>query len=167
MSGKVCDMKILKPPPKKIWQVIGLFLIVLSFIGGCAASNYGRLNPDKQVTETFQNHQDLPDHTYYYRGSHSQPVVVAGILKDFVLNSPLWVEINPKSKDFRTLIDRVSLQGMGTNVQPWGFTIIDGYGRRVGVWYSAIRAAAVDVDENGRIINLSPIRVVTRGDQGR
>ncbi|MGD8342866.1 MAG: hypothetical protein PVH53_04695, partial [Desulfobacterales bacterium] len=61
----------------------------------------------------------------------------------------------------------VSLQGMGGNVQPWGFTIIDSSGRELGVWYSAIRAAAVDVDENGRIVNLSPIRAVAIGDQGR
>ena len=167
MSGNVNDMKTLKPCREKMGQAISLALIVLAFLVGCTASNYGRLNSDIQVAEAFQNHQVLPDHTYYYRGSHSRPVVVAGILNDFVLDSPLWVEINPKSKDFRTLIDRVSLQGMDGNVQSWGFTIIDGYGRQVGVWYSAIRAAAVDVDENGRIINLSPIRVVTRGDQGR
>jgi hypothetical protein len=45
--------------------------------------------------------------------------------------------------------------------------ILDKSGRNVGVWYSAIRAATVDVDENGRIVNLSPTRTVTIGDQGR
>ncbi|MGD2100471.1 MAG: hypothetical protein PVG35_23090 [Desulfobacterales bacterium] len=158
-------MKILKD--RKGCQAIGLSFLVVAFLIGCTASNYGRLNSDTQVTRAFQDYQVLPDHTYYYRGPQSRPFVIAGIYNDFVLDSPLWVEIDPKSKDFRTLIDRVSLQGMGSNVQPWGFTIIDGSGREVGVWYSAIRAAAVAVNANGRIVNLSPIGTVTRGDQGR
>lgn len=161
-------MKIKSAPKEKLWPTLGFALMVLAFLFlGCSASNYGRLTSDSEVTKSFQNHQVLPDHTYYYRGTHSRPFVVAGIHKDFVLDSSLWVKIDPKSKDFRTLIDRVSLQGMGSNVQPWGFTIMDGSGRRVGVWYSAIRAAVVDVDQNGRIVNLSPIGRVTRGDQVR
>ncbi|MGD9054648.1 MAG: hypothetical protein PVG40_01420 [Desulfobacterales bacterium] len=160
-------MKTLINRKGKFRQAIGFSLVILVVLMGCAAQNYGRLNSDKEVTKAFQNHTVLPDHTYYYRGSQSRPFVIAGIYKDFVLDSPLWVEIDPNSKDFRTLIDRVSLQGMGSNVQPWGFTIIDSAGREIGVWYSAIRAAAVDVDENGRILNLSPLRTVTRGDQGR
>ena len=160
-------MKTLIDRKGKFRQAIGFSLVILVVLMGCAAQNFGRLNSDKEVTKAFQNHKVLPDHTYYYRGSQSRPFVIAGIYKDFVLDSPLWVEIDPNSKDFRTLIDRVSLQGMGSNVQPWGFTIIDSSGREIGVWYSAIRAAAVDVDENGRIANLSPIGTVTRGDQRR
>jgi hypothetical protein len=81
------------------------------------------------------------------------------------LNSTLWVEIDPKSNDFRTLIDRISLQGSGSATRPWGFTILDKAGNEVGIWYSAIRAAAVEIDERGRIVNLSPLSTVTRGDQ--
>jgi hypothetical protein len=65
------------------------------------------------------------------------------------------------------LIDRVSLQGTGSTAQPWGFTILDHSGKAVGVWYSAIRAAAVEVNENGKIVNLAPLRTVTIGNQGR
>jgi hypothetical protein len=77
------------------------------------------------------------------------------------------VGIDPKSKDFRTLIDRISLQGSGSTTQPWGFTILDKSGNNVGVWYSAISAAAVEIDETGRIVNLSPLRTVTIGNQKR
>ena len=93
-------------------------------------------------------------------------MVIAGINVNFELNSKLWLEIDPKSKDFHTLIDRVSLQGSDSTTQPWGFTILDKSGNDVGVWYSAIRAAAVQIDENGLIVNLSPLRTVTVGDQG-
>ena len=160
-------MALFKTSRGRFWPANRLWVIILAALIGCAASNYGRLTSNSEVTQAFQNHQVLPAYTYYYRGPQSRPFVIAGIHNDFVLDSPLWVEIDPQSKDFRTLIDRVSLQGMGSNVQPWGFTIIDSSGREVGVWYSAIRAAAVDVDENGRIVNLSPIGMVTRGDQRR
>jgi hypothetical protein len=142
-------------------------VMMLGIVMGCSASNYGRLESNSEVTQAFQTYHILPDHTYYYRGTASRPFVVAGIHKNFTLDSPLWVEIDPQSEDFRTLIDRVSLQGTGSTTQPWGFTILDKSGRNVGVWYSAIRAAAVDVDENGRIVNLSPMRTVTIGNQGR
>lgn len=160
-------MKRFKAPRGKWWSANSLFVMVFAAFLSCSASNYGRLVSNSEVTQAFQTHQVLADHTYYYRGTHSRPFVIAGIDNDFVLDSPLWVKIDPQSEDFRTLIDRISLQGMGSTVEPWGFTILDKSGTKVGVWYSAIRAAAVDVDESGRIINLSPIRAVTRGDQGR
>ena len=158
-------MKKLKSPADDSWFATALLVVVLTVFFGCTASNYGRLVSNPEVTKAFQKLQVLPDHTYYYRGTFSRPFVIAGIHKNFILDSTLWVEIDTNSQDFRTLIGRVSLQGMGSAVHPWGFTITDSLGREVGVWYSAIRAAAVDVDENGRIVQLSPIGTVTRGDQ--
>jgi hypothetical protein len=143
-----------------------LYFLVFAVLGGCAMSNYGRLESNSDITHAFEAYQILPDHTYYYRGTSSRPFVMAGIHKNYELVSKLWVEVDPQSKDFRTLIDRISLQGTGGTTQPWGFRILDHTGSAVGIWYSAIRAAAVEVKENGQIVNLSPIRTVTRGDQG-
>lgn len=142
-----------------------LFFMFLTILGGCAMSNYGRLESNSDIRRAFETYQIMPDHTYYYRGTFSRPFVIVGINKNFELNSKLWVEIDPQSKDFRTLIDRVSLQGSGSTTRPWGFRILDHSGSAVGVWYSAIRAAAVEVNENGQIVNLSPLRIVTRGGQ--
>ena len=142
-----------------------LFFMFLTALGGCAMSNYGRLESNSDIRRAFETYQIMPDHTYYYRGTFSRPFVIVGINKNFELNSKLWVEIDPQSKDFRTLIDRVSLQGSGSTTRPWGFRILDHSGSAVGVWYSAIRAAAVEVNENGQIVNLSPLRMVTRGGQ--
>jgi hypothetical protein len=142
-----------------------LFLMFLTILGGSAMANYGRLESNSDIRRAFETYQIMPDHTYYYRGTFSRPFVIVGINKNFELNSKLWVEIDPQSKDFRTLIDRVSLQGSGSTTRPWGFRILDHSGSAVGVWYSAIRAAAVEVNENGQIVNLSPLRIVTRGGQ--
>jgi hypothetical protein len=159
-------MKRLKAEFDSLQLPTTILIMVLIAIAGCRTTNYGRLASDPEVTRAFEAHQVLPEHTYYYRGTHSRPFVVAGIHKNFVLDSPIWVKIDPNSEDFRTLINRVSIQGSGGPRKPWGFKILDKSGRQIGVWYSSIRAAAVDVDENGRIVNLSPIRTATRGDQG-
>ena len=142
-----------------------LFFIALAAFGGCAMSNYGRLESNSDIKRAFEAYQIMPDHNYYYRGTFSRPFAMVGIHKNYELNSKLWVEVDPQSKDFRTLIDRISLQGSGSTTEPWGFTILDHSGSRVGVWYSAIRAAAVEVDENGQIVNLAPLRTVTKGTQ--
>jgi hypothetical protein len=147
--------------------VMILFMILFATLSGCTMANYGKLKSNQAVTESFETYQILPDHTYYYRGTFSRPFVIVGINNNYELNSNLWVAVDPQSEDFRTLIDRVSQQGSGSATQPWGFTILDHSGGAVGIWYSAIRAAAVEVNENGKIVNLAPLGTVTIGNQGR
>ncbi len=142
--------------------LIGSMLITFC---GCSLSNYGQLKSNPAVTQAFKNYKISPDTKYYYWGTFGQPVAIVGINSNYTLNSRVWVPIDANSKDFRTLINKVSLQGSGGTTHPWGFTILDHAGNDVGVWYSAIRAAAVDIDENGQIVNLSPIRTATIGDQ--
>lgn len=146
--------------------IISILTVSVALIG-CSMSNYGKLKATPEVTRSFEAYQILPGHKYYYKGTYSQPVVIVGINENYDLNSKLWVEIDPKSGDFRKLIDKVSLQGSGSTTEPWGFTILDNSGRDVGVWYSAIRAAAVEINENGKIANLSPLGIVTKGARPR
>ena len=147
--------------------VMILFMILLAALSSCTMANYGKLIPNPEVKKSFETYQVLPDHTYYYRGSFSRPFVIVAINNNYALKSKLWVAVDPQSNDFRTLIDRISLQGSGSTTQPWGFTILDHSGSAVGIWYSAIRAAAVEVNANGQIVKLAPLSTVTRGDQER
>lgn len=154
-----------RPDKCKHFTAILLFSMFLSTISGCTMSNYGKLESDKEVTRSFEAHQVLPDHKYYFWGTKSRPVVVVGINEGYELNSKMWVPIDPEPEEFRRLIDIVSLQGMGDTVQPWGFRILDQSGREAGIWYSASRAAAVEINESGQIVNLSPMRTAARGNQ--
>jgi hypothetical protein len=140
-----------------------LFFIALAALGGCAMPNYGRLESSPDITRAFEAYQIIPDHTYYYRGTFSSPFVIAGINNNFDLNSKLWVKIDTQSKDFHSLIDRVSFKGSGCGTRPRGFTILDHSGRNVGVWYSTMCAAAVEVNENGQIVKLAPLIPMTGG----
>jgi len=140
-------------------------LWILAALSGCGVADYGKLKSNPEVAKDFQAYKPLPAHKYYYRGTQSRPSVVAGISENYVLSSKLWVEIDPGSEQFRTIVDRVSLQDVGGRINPWGFTILDNAGNYVGVWYSASGAAAVEIDATGRIVNLSPQTTVTKGDQ--
>jgi len=139
-----------------------MFLIALS---SCSASKYGKLESRKEVQQTFKSHQVLPNHTYYYRGAFSSPIVIVGINQNYEMNLKNWVKIDTDSKDFATLVDRIGFQGGGSQIQPWGSVILDREGNQVGVWYSAARAAAVEINENRQIVNLSPTGLVGIGEQ--
>jgi hypothetical protein len=142
-----------------------LFAIILSGLSGCSMSNYGKLKSNPAIKQSFETYQILPNHKYFYRGASSRPTVIVGINASYELNLTMWVQIDPESEDFRRLIDNVSLQGMGQTVEPWGFKILDNAGNDVGVWYSAIRAAAVAINENRQIVMLQPQKMVAVGDQ--
>jgi hypothetical protein len=153
------------PNKRRFFTALTLFSMILTALSGCTMSNYGKLKSTPEVKQSFETYQILPNHKYYYRGVKSRPTVIVGINENYELNLKLWVQIDTESEDFRRLIDIVSLQGGGTSTQPWGFRILDNAGNDVGVWYSAIRAAAVEINENRQIVNLSPLRTVAIGDQ--
>jgi hypothetical protein len=150
---------------RRTFAAIILFIMFLTSLGGCTLSNYGKLESTPAVKQSFETYQVLPNHKYYFRGSKSRPTVIVGINENYELNLKLWVPVDPNSEDFRVIIDRVSLQGMGRAVEPWGFRILDPAGNDVGVWYSAVSNAAVKINENRQITNLQPSTTIAIGDQ--
>ena len=144
-----------------------MFSLILLAFSGCTVSNYGKLRSNKEATKSFESYQAIPNHKYFYRGPKSKPTVIVGIHDNYELNLKLWVQIDTESTEFRRLIDIVSLQGVGNQIQPWGFRILDSEGHDVGVWYSAIRNAAVTINEDRQITKLQPGTMVALGDQLR
>lgn len=142
-----------------------LLLVFLIALSGCSASKYGKLESRKEVQQAFKSYQVLPNHTYYYRGAYSRPSAIVGINQNYEMNLSNWGKIDTDSKDFAILVDRIGFQGMGNQIQPWGSVILDRDGNQVGVWYSAARAAAVEINENHQIVNLSPSGLVAIGEQ--
>ena len=152
---------------KRLMVSTVLFSMILLAVSGCSTANFGRLEGDREIKQSFENYQALPNHKYYYRGVSSKPVVIVGIEENYELNLKMWVNIDTDSDDFRRLIDIVSLQGMGNTIEPWGFRILDKNGNYAGVWYSALRAAAVDINDDRQIVNLQPSTMVVRGEHQR
>jgi hypothetical protein len=61
------------------------------------------------------------------------------------------------------MIDIISLGTSGRTAEPWGFRILDNKGNYVGVWYSALQATAVGINEKRQIVYFGP-SIVARGD---
>ena len=155
-------------PKRAFFISILLYAIYILVLSSCTGAKYGRLTSTPDIKRSFESYEVLPNHKYYFRGAKSKPYVIVGINEKYELNLKLWVPLNPESEDFRVLIDRVSLQGSGGHIQPWGFRILDNAGNDVGVWYSAIRAAAGNINEDRQIVKLQPVeRLVAVGDQTR
>jgi len=142
-------------------------IITITALGSCSTGNFGRLQSDREITQAFKTLTVLPGHKYYYRGTYSSPTVIVGINENFTLNLTLWVAIDSQSEDFKTLVARVAFQGTlgSSTVQPRGFKILDQSGNTVGIWYSALRSAAVMVNENNEIVNLAPTGIINRRNQ--
>ena len=142
------------------------FILISFVLGGCSTSQFGRLEWDKEVKRSFESYQVLPNHKYYYWGVSSSPGAILGIEETYELNLTMYTQIDTESDDFRRLIDIVSIQGMGNPAEPWGFRILDKTGNYVGVWYSAVRATSVDINDNRQIVRFGPSLVV-RGEDHR
>ena len=140
------------------------FIMILFVLGGCSTSKFGRLELDKEVKRSFESYQVLPNHKYYYWGVSSSPRAIVGIEETYELISTMYTQIDTESDDYRRLIDIVSLQGMGNTVDPWGFRILDKTGNYVGVWYAAVRATSVNINDNRQIVNFGPALVVIGED---
>jgi hypothetical protein len=160
--GKVSSMM-----SKRIFLAFGLLWMIFIALNACTGGKYGRLTATPEIKRSFEAYEVLPNHKYFYRGAQSKPTVIVGINQNYQMNLKLWVPLDPESAEFRTQIDRVSLQGMGNIVEPWGFRILDSDGDDVGVWYSAIRVAAVAITEDRQIVKLQPGTMVAMGDQLR
>ena len=153
---------------KRFAVLVISFIMILFALGGCSTPKWGgRLEWDKEVKRSFKNYQVLPNHKYYYWGTESSPAAIVGIEESYELNLTMWTKIDTESEDYRRLIDIVDIQGMGSKgVSPRGFRILDKEGNYVGVWFSAVRATSVAINDNRQIEGFGP-SILVRGEDHR
>jgi hypothetical protein len=128
------------------------FVLALILLTGCG-STYGKLKRSHAVNQVFQDYDLLPDHHYYYYGRESTPQVIAGIRTDFVLESSAWSPVAPSRETMRSWILRMN--AVHGNA-PYGAFILGPKKNKLGIWYSSIRWAKVEIGEKNQIIALSP-----------
>ena len=125
-----------------IVPVMGIF--VLALITGCAGT-YGSLKRDAEVQQAFEANQVPMDYKYYYYGD-SEPYVIFGIESKYEMNSRAWRQATPDTEDFKEMV-RWIWEDYG--YYKFGANILDPQGKKVGIYYSAIRETAVKfVNEN-------------------
>jgi hypothetical protein len=125
-----------------------LAAVVLGLLTGCLA-NYGRLEIDRSVEQSFRNHDMLDGYRYYHSGRENKPSAIIGIDPAFQFSSKFWTAIEPSQ--FATMVGRMH--------PDYGFLygayILAPDGRRAGVWYSWVNTFTARFEED-RIIVFSP-----------
>ena len=127
--------------------IYAVTLIILIGIAGCAG-NYGNLKRDKQVFEVFENNQLSEDYKYFYNGVNNQTYAIVGIDPKYRLESQLWREVEPNTEEFGKIANRL---WEDFDYYPYGATLFDPAGNKVGVWYSSVYFARLKFYEDNQI----------------
>ena len=143
---------------RKIITVICGFLILSSF--GCAglhSGSYGKIRPDKKVTQSFETYQVNPDLNYYISGSDIYPHAIIGINKNHTLKSELWKKRGFTPETLKNLVEDVQFRVMEFYETPHGFDILDNAGNDIGDWYSIFSATTtIKIEEDQSVIVITP-----------
>ena len=129
--------------------LMGIFVPAL--IAGCAG-NYGNLKRDTEVQQAFETNQVPMDYKYYYYGFDTRPYVIFGIEPEYEMNSKMWREVMPNTAEFKEMT-RWVWEDYG--YYKFGADILNPQGKKVGVFYSAIRETSVKF-VNGNQIMVMP-----------
>ena len=135
---------------RQLWYFFLLLagIFVLALIAGCTAGTYGSLKRDAGVQQAFESNQVPMDYKYYYYGD-SEPYVIFGIEPKYDMKSNVWREATPDTDDFKEMV-RWIWEDYG--YYKFGANILDPEGKKVGVFYSAIRETSVKFMDGNRIM---------------
>ena len=143
------------------WTLLAVTACMLTTVG---CENHGKLQPDRDVTSAFQN-QTLPgDYAYYYYGPDNMPYAIAGIGRPFSLQTKLWHAVDHRSDRFAEMVKWVWTDH---NYTPQGAYILGPKRERIGIWYSSISRAAIDVNMSGMTVVIAPDKPFLRDGPGR
>jgi len=143
---------------RKTITVICVFLLLSSF--GCASlhsGSYGKITPDRNVTQTFGAYQVNPDLNYYISGPDAYPHAIIGINKNHTLKSELWKKRKFTPETLKNLVEDMKFRVMEFFETPYGFDILDNNGNDIGDWYSIFSAITiVKIGKDHSIIIITP-----------
>jgi hypothetical protein len=122
-------------------------LCVLALITGCSG-RYGNLKRDIEVQQAFESNTVPMDYKYYYYGL-SETYAIFGIDPKFEMHSRVWRETTPDTEDFKEMV-RWIWEDYG--YYKFGANILDPQGKKVGIYFSAIRETAVKFENDNQIM---------------
>ena len=133
------------------------FVFVMTSVIGCATlfKDYGKIEPNYELTRSIGRYQIDPDLNYYISGPASTPNAIMGLKKSYTLDSDLWKKIEMTPDVIKNLVYNMHLRAAGLSVRLQGFFILDNKGRQLGIFYSLsdVNTFVKMQDENTVIIN--------------
>jgi hypothetical protein len=128
----------------RLWRTPGIgrlaaLLWLAAVLGGCAAS-YGSFQNEPAIARQFESGAPPGGYAYYWYGHDNHFYAIAGLDPRLAVHSRLWRKIEPGSEEFQRAVAWI-WEDYG--FRRYGAHILDGQGRRVGVWFSAMRYPSV------------------------
>ncbi len=133
--------------------MIGLSLLVVAALAGCASPNYGSLKLSSEITELFESGRILPDHRYYYSGFAQIPDAIIAVDQAYSLRSRIWQYFEPTSATLSNWVYRIRATSGAT---PAGSLILGPDGGRIGAWYASLRQTAVRITDQNELVIAPP-----------
>jgi hypothetical protein len=131
--------------------------------------NYGKIRPGAEAAAVFEEGRVLPDYKYYVSGPDLYPNALIAVDRSYALDSDLWKERKLTPADMKALIGDMSSKALEVGETLHGFDILGPAGKKIGLWYSILRAPTyVKVEgENRVIIGTPPIDLWEGREDGR
>ena len=152
----------LKASVKKIITIVLVLTVITVSTIGC--DNYGKLRRDKELTRAFEKHTLSNGFTYFYYGRDNMPYAIIGIGSEYTLKSELWRTVDFQTERFKKMVAWIWTDH---NYTPYGAYMLGPGGKKVGIWYSSINHATVDVNETQKTIVVIPDKPFLRGDPAK
>lgn len=148
------------------WQITIVFLTMCMIVVTTAcAANQGSLRRNPEITEAFESYQVLPNHRYYHLGWANRPYAVVGIQESYQIKSNQWIEFDPEPQTLKRVVDAVEIFSEWGYYRAFGSYILGAKGNRIGVWYSSLWIASVQVDEASKLVSFTTDQPWVRGDR--
>ena len=125
-------------------------------------SGYGHINPNRDITQAFENYEVKPDLNYYVSGRDLYPGAIIGIDKRYTLVTKMWKKRELTTETMKALVLKMQAKAMDLDfIFLYGFNILDEEGNDIGDWYSIHRATTnvKRIEDNQFIIPPPPFDV--------
>ena len=134
------------------WTVAFLCLGFILAATGCFNS-YGRIKSNAATNQAFETIQIPDNYKYYYYGRSNMPYAIIGLDSAYNLKSRLWREVDHNTEAFREMLEWTWWDTFYYPNMPRGKDILDPEGKKIGIWYSSARWAAVKMlDDQGSVM---------------
>jgi len=136
-------------------------LVAFCSVVACTSSffkNWGRIEPDAIVTESFNKFQINTNFNYYITGSDVYPTSILGLNKAYTLETDLWKQMDMTPELFSELVTNMRTRSLQCCSQTMrGFYIFDDKDNKIGVWYSLISGSIfIQMKDGSKVVIFPP-----------
>jgi hypothetical protein len=133
--------------------LLASFCLGLALITTGCFSSYGRIKSNDSTSRVFESSQLPANYKFYYYGRSKMPYAIIGLDSQYNLKSRLWREVDPDSEAFEKMVEWTWWDTSYYPNYPRGKDILDPTGKKIGIWYSSARWAAVKMlDDKGTVM---------------